>query len=370
MTTSVASADQQAQRRATVITAGIALLVVVGHMLFPGCSSKPARSGEGQGEWKFRGSTMGTQYHLTVARPPADQVADDVQAEIDQLLEKINQQMSTYIKTSELSRFNISRSTDWFPVSKQLATVVAAGQQISEQSNGAFDITVGPLVNLWNFGPDRKSIVLPKDEAITKALSASGYSYLQVRLDPPALKKAKPELFVDLSAIAKGHAVDAVAALLDARGIEHYLVEIGGEVRTRGRNPDQVAWKVGIESPAENGRQLARVVSLSGWSMATSGDYRNYHEIDGKRFSHTIDPKTGRPVTHSLAMTSVLHNDCMMADAYATAIMVLGPKEGMVFAEKHKLAVLTMTRQEGSGYRRQTSSRFDAMYGKSPGKQP
>ncbi len=282
---------------------------------------------------------MGTTYHITVCSPAADKVdTGQLKQDIDQLLVEINQEMSTYIKDSELSLFNQAEPDQWLPVAPAVVKVVSAGLKLSEDSDGAFDMTVGPLVNLWHFGPDPGKKTLPADEKIEAARKKVGYHHIQVQESPAALKKLIPDVYVDLSAIAKGYGVDAVAELIESRGIENYLVEIGGEMRARGINQRGEAWKVGIEKPVSETRVVQKIVPLSNLSMATSGNYRNFFEVDGVSYSHTIDPRTGRPATHGLASVTVVGETCMNCDAIATCLMVLGPNEGYNWVQERDIA--------------------------------
>ncbi|WP_166820614.1 FAD:protein FMN transferase [Thalassoroseus pseudoceratinae] len=286
------------------------------------------------------GETMGTTYNVRLV-PTADVVSETLQQSIDDRLEVVNLAMSTWDPESELSRFNRYEKTDWFPVSAATAEVVEQANTISEQSGGAFDVTVMPLVNLWHFGPEGQDRAkLPSESSIESARASIGYQLLHVRSEPPALRKDNPSLTVDLSAIAKGYGVDVIARLLDETGIENYLVEIGGEVRSCGVKPNGDRFIVGIEKPTPFVRAVQRKVPLQNSSMATSGDYRNFFEIDGKRYSHTIDPRTGRPVEHSPASVSVIAQSCMEADAVATTLMVLGPDAGYNWAEEHGYAAI------------------------------
>jgi thiamine biosynthesis lipoprotein len=291
------------------------------------------------------GPTMGTWYHVKIVAVPSGVTKQDLQRMVDERLVQINQQMSTYLPESELSRFNLRADADWFPVSPDLAKVVAAAQQVARDTGGAFDVTVGPLVNLWNFGPNPKQGQIPDDEEIAAARGRVDYRRVEVRHTPPALRKTRPDVYVDLSAIAKGFAVDSVAGMLNELGIDAYMVEIGGEVRTRGRKSDGTAWRIGIERPVSSGRMLQRVVELGDDALATSGDYRNYFDWQGRRYSHEIDPRTGRPVEHSLASVSVVTADCMTADALATALIVLGPEQALRFAEANQIDVFLISRQ-------------------------
>ena len=305
------------------------------------------------------GATMGTTYAVKLYDANSDVETDALQSEIDDLLERTNNQMSTWRPDSELSRFNKSRDPGWFPVSAETATVVDAAQTISALSTGAFDVTVGPVVNLWGFGPGRSDAAPPSIQQIKSAMKRVGYRQLAVRASPSALRKQHPDMYVDLSAIAKGFAVDELARLLDARHIASYLVEIGGELRGHGSKPDGSPWKVAIEQPLSGERSAQNVVALRDTAIATSGDYRNYVEMDGKRYSHTINPRTGRPIAHGLASVSVVTASAMRADALATAIMVMGPEEGYRFAVREALAVQLLIRS-GDQFRVLATAQFDS----------
>lgn len=297
------------------------------------------------------GRTMGTTYSVKVFRPSLSR--DEIAMAVDAELRSVNAEMSTYLADSEIRRFNESESTEWFDVSPGFAEVVARSIEISAATEGAFDVTIGPLIDLWGFGSRERSGRPPSSEAIASARQAIGWNHLDARIDPPAIRKAIPQLRIDLSSIAKGHGVDRVRdRLLDA-GEANVFVEVGGEVAIAG-GKDGVPWKVGIQAPDVAGQSLAATIALNdadGWSaMATSGDYRNYFEADGQRFSHTIDPRGGRPVRHDLASVTVLAGDCMTADAWATALSVLGGDEGIRVAEREGLATY-MIRRDGESFR-------------------
>jgi thiamine biosynthesis lipoprotein len=212
---------------------------------------------------------------------------------------------------------------------------------VGDLSGGALDVTVGPLVDLWSFGPAaRPEGVAPSDQEIAAAMAAVDYNQLEVGHDPPALRKPSSACRIDLSSLAKGFAVDQVAEALKTLGIDSYMVEVGGEIRTAGLNPAGKPWQIAVEIPTTEGRGIQRIVALDDRTMATSGDYRNYFEQDGVRFCHIIDPRTGRPVCHRLASVSVLADSCMEADALATALFVLGPDEGLQLAADQNLAAL------------------------------
>lgn len=300
-----------------------------------------------------QGLTMGTTYTVKwVAASNADLVEPKA---INQVLLDINQAMSTYIDDSELSLINqlpVGGSVDLSP---ELLFILKKSQQISQRSSGAFDITVGPLVNLWGFGPDGRIIKSPSDDEIAAIQDRIGYSYLE--LNGNSLTKTR-DSYIDLSAIAKGHGVDAVAHLLERLGIESYLVEIGGELRAKGLKPNGSQWKIAIESPADGfDRAVQKIIAVKNIGIATSGDYRNYFEEDGVRFSHTINPTTGKPITHKLASVSVLMPTCAEADAYATALLVMGEEEAYDFAMEHGIAAF-MIIKTSEGFAEQMTPGF------------
>lgn len=306
-----------------------------------GCAE---RSGS-PGLHAFGGSTMGTTFTVKVASPAAG--VSGLEKEIDAAFAKINRELSTYLEDSDLSRFNRHRGTDWFPISDDCVRVFEKALEISRASGGAFDVTVGPLVNLWGFGPEERDRAMPSDREIRERMAAVGYEKIAVRLSPAAARKSVPGVYCDLSAIAKGFAVDKVAELLEARGLENFMVEIGGEVRAKGKNDLGGPWRIGVEQPDAKPGMVRTIVRISGYSMATSGDYRNYFEHDGIRYSHTIDPRSGRPVTHKLASVTVIHRSSMVADGMATAINVLGPEAGYEFAVQQGLPALMIVRDAG-----------------------
>ncbi|MEW4529464.1 FAD:protein FMN transferase [Maioricimonas sp. JC845] len=324
--------------------------------------SSAAAVGAGTDELvSLSGETMGTTWHVKVTPPSAEFDADPLKQEIDATLERINDQMSTWREDSELSRFNRHESDDWFDVSPETATVVAAALELAKRTGGAFDPTVGPLVRLWHFGPDPGQRDVPDDAEIAAAKDRVGYDKVEVRLEPPALRKSQPDVELDLSAIAKGFGVDAVTAVVQEAGATGAMVEIGGEVRTFGTKPDGTTWKIGIEQPTVGRRVVGRVVTLESKSLATSGDYRNFFEAEGKRFSHTIDPRTGHPATHDLASVSVVADDCMRADGWATALMVLGPEAGMALAEEDGMAVSFVIRS-GDTFVTESTASFASLF--------
>jgi len=321
-------------------------LALIGLAFFISSCSEPTPKAE---VVALQGQTMGTYYQVTMVLDPKQQNSADysqvsLQAEIDKRLEKVNDQMSTWRPDSELSRFNKSESS--LTVSSETAYVVNAALTISEQSSGGFDVTVGPLVNLWGFGPDKRPNKVPSAEAIAQRKNLVGSQHLSVTGN--TLHKALPELYVDLSSIAKGYGVDVIAQYLQQIGINDYLVDIGGELRAQGVKPGDKQWTIAIERPTE-GQNVQRLIQIGDNAIATSGDYRNYYEFDGIRYSHTIDPHTGKPISHKLVSVTVIHPSSMMADGFATAITVLGPEAGFAFAKQQKLAVFLIEKQ-GDGF--------------------
>ena len=332
----------------------LVLALIFGALLFS-CtqSSMPPE------QYGLRGQTMGTTYTVKIVEPKNrlfDQNA--LKDEIDFLLKSVNQVMSTYISDSELSLLNRAPAGEWLPVSHELLTVLQAARLVSDKSGGAFDVTVGPLVNLWGFGPEERSNGVPSDQEIGARKAVVGWHKLELRPDPPSVRKAVDGMYCDLSAIAKGYGVDRVAELLESKGLANYMVEIGGEIRAKGINAKRERWRIGVSSPDAQ-FAVQRVIAVHDNGVATSGDYRNYFEQDGVRYSHTIDPVTGRPITHKLASVTVIHPSCMMADAFATAVDVLGPDAGMALAEREKLPVFLVVKRD-AGFEEVMNSAFAA----------
>ncbi|MCL1138390.1 FAD:protein FMN transferase [Shewanella pneumatophori] len=290
------------------------------------------------------GNTMGTTYHIKVV--PNERMPDVqlLQAEIDLALEKVNDQMSTYRPNSELSKFNQMTRNENVEVSADTAKVIAEGLALYKTTDGALDITLGPLVNLWGFGPDKRPTQIPTQQEIDEARQRTGIE--AIVLDGNKISKLNPDIYVDLSSIAKGFGVDKIAALLDKYQPVGYLVEIGGEISLRGTKADGSPWRIAIEKPGNSGNGIQQVIAPNNMAMATSGDYRNYYEEDGKRFSHLIDPRTGYPINHRLASVTVLHKESMIADGYATAMMVLGTQASLELAKREHLAIMLIEKQD------------------------
>ncbi len=289
---------------------------------------------------------MGTTYTIKIHADDTKIDRATISVEINHHLDKINSQMSTYMKTSTLSLFNQSNTLDWQEIPAELYTVIEEALRINKLSHGAFDITVGPVVNLWGFGPKARPSVIPDEVTIKETLAEVGSKYLHMRKQPYAIKKDIPDLYIDLSAIAKGYAVDVIADYLDELNINNYMVEVGGEIKTKGVNPDNKIWHIGIEKPLDDQHSVQTVITLNNIGMATSGDYRNYFEENNIRYSHTIDPSTGKPITHKLASVTVLHPSSMTADALATTLLVLGPDDGLELAVQENITAMFIMRDK------------------------
>ncbi len=306
---------------------------------------------------RLSGSTMGTSYDIKLVPVPGQQPPADFQARAETLLAQLNRTLSTYDPNSELSRFNRNPDTDWIAVSAELQQLVDEALRLSMLSNGAFDITVGPLVNLWGFGPEPRRDQAPSDAALAAARARVGYWRLHSRDEPPALKKDRADLYVDLSAIAKGYGVDRLAELAESVGIHNYLVAIGGEIRSRGHNGQGQPWTVAIERPTPGQRAVAQLIEPGDRAVSTSGDYRNFFEQNGRRYSHIIDPGTGRPVLQTLVSVTVISDRAAAADATATALMASGAEKGWQMAREHHLAAFFIL-SEANGFQERHTDEF------------
>ncbi|HZP87288.1 MAG TPA: FAD:protein FMN transferase [Burkholderiales bacterium] len=291
----------------------------------------------------IRGFTMGTSYAVELAAPIEDGVRTRLAELIEVELAAINRAMSTYDPRSELSQFNRRQDLRWVPASRGLLDVLDGASRISTASQGAFDVTVGPLVDLWGFGPQYRPRRVPNDEVIERVRESVGYQHVQIDPSAGAIRKRHSRTQVDLSAIAKGYGVDRVAMILDHQGVHDYLVEIGGELRARGTTAARRPWRVGIERPVEGRRVLGETVVLENRAIATSGTTEDFFEQDGRHYSHIIDPMTARPVEHPPMAVSVVADTTMEADAWATALIVLGSERGYALAQARNLAALFVT---------------------------
>jgi len=312
---------------------------------------------------RFDGNIFGTFYQVTIMDPLTQGESLELEEGFKAELESVDQAMSTYRDDSELIAFNEAPLDEWQPLSNELIDVLAISQSVAEASHGAFDITVGDLVNLWSFGPGARPETVPSDDALSEELAQVGIDALEIDTQNMQARRTR-DVFVDLSGVAKGHGTDRVAAYLEQQGLEHYLVNIGGELIARGLRDEeeQTPWQIGIEVPEDVQQRAQHIIPLESMSVATSGDYRNYFEVNGQRFSHTIDPRTGRPVTHQLASVSVFHPSNAWADAWATALLVVGEQEAMQLAIENNLKVLLLVR-DGEQWRSIASPEFVNYFG-------
>jgi len=328
----------------------------LGSVALSGCSQSAPDAAP-----QFGGATMGTTYVVKLAGAslsPSRLAA--LQADVHAALDGVDHGMSLYRPQSELMRLNRHPAALPLALSPDLFSVVAAGQKVAALSQGAFDVTVAPLVNAWGFGAEKRQ-GLPSADEIRGRRAAVDWRSL--RLDPErrTATKADAALQADLGGIAKGYGVDLAARAIEAAGIERYMIEAGGEVRTRGSNAQDGPWRIGIEEPDAVPQRARVVVPLSGRAMATSGDYRNYVEHGGRRYSHEIDPRSAAPIAHGLASVTVIADDCMTADALATALIVMGPESGWALAQREGLAAWFIVRGEDGRLHDRGSDAFTAL---------
>ena len=292
---------------------------------------------------QLAGDTMGTTWHVSYIGGLPGVTQKQLQQGIEAQLEQVNRVMSTYINDSEISRFNALAPHHSFESSPEFFTVLSAALDVGQKSEGTYDVTVMPLVNLWGFGPKGITDTAPDAHNIAKLLEQVGQN--NIRLDSENLSVMKlHDLSLDFSSLAKGYAVDKVAQWLSAQGIHRFMVEVGGEMRMSGLSGRSDPWRIAIEQPDSSGRSVAVTIGLSDAAVATSGDYRNYFEADGRRYSHIIDPRTGYPVAQDLVSVTVVHPSSMIADAWATALTVLGAERAMAVAQEQGLAVYFIRR--------------------------
>jgi thiamine biosynthesis lipoprotein len=314
------------------------------------------------GETLLSGESMGSAWTVKVAGPLPVQ-SEQLQAGIQVRFEEVNRALSTYRADSALSRFNEDDRGEWVDVDPELAIVMSYALALAEASDGAYDITVGPLVNLWGFGPDPATYRVPEADAIARARARVGWRKVEVDVVRSRARK-QPGVRVDLSSLGKGRGVDRVADYLDAQGVNNYLIDLSGKLRARGVNSAGGAWLVAVERPvadatSENSVVEPEVVSLRDSSVATAGNYRRFFESNGRHYSHIIDPRTGEPVTHRTVSATALDVSCMHADAWATVLMVMPPEAALALADARKLKALLIARHP-PGYRLHPSAAWRA----------
>lgn len=306
----------------------------------------------------INGKTMGTTYtvkYVNVDGAASKLSPSQIKDKIDNLLVEINQLMSTYIPDSELSLLNQAPADVAFPISPATDYVIQEALRLHNKSQGMLDITVGPLVNLWGFGPTLRADKIPTQAQLAKTRAYIGVD--KFNLSNGEIVKLHPKVYIDLSTIAKGYAVDEIAALLLIEGLANYLVEIGGEMRVAGTKPNNEKWLIAIEKPLSGERAIQQIVSIGDNAMATSGDYRNYFEEDGMRYSHLINPTTGYPIQHNMVAVTVVAPKSIEADGLATALMVMGSTQGKLLAEKEDIAAFFIIK-EGDKYVEYQSTQF------------
>jgi thiamine biosynthesis lipoprotein len=331
----------------------------------------------------LQGVAQGTTWHVKFVAPAAEFDAESLRAEIVKVVDEIDREMSSYRPASEQSRLNRAPAREWFAVSRAVAEVVSKSREISEKTGGAQDITVAPLVNLWHFGPKPKrdkapppqpspkgrgsQFTPPTDEEVQRARERVGYKKLDVRMEPPALRKQIDGLEIDLSSIASGYTIDRLADVIGHGGIKNYMVELGGELRAAGEREIGKPWRIAIERPIAGGQEMETAVPLVDAAMATAGGSRHFFEYNGHRYSHVIDPATGRPVEHALSSVTVASERCIDADGWDTPLLVLGPERGLECAEKNGIAAMFIENGEKGDELRSTTA-WRKRFGGSPAK--
>ena len=335
--------------------------ILASFFLLAACdSSTPSVKPAAPAATVLEGKTMGTFWRVSIMNVDARR-ADELRGKIQSQLDADDQLLSTYKNDSALMRFNLSNSTSLWPVSEAMADIVTEALHIGYKTNGAMDITVGPLVNLWGFGPTKQPEKIPDQAQIDDARARTGLQHLTVinQYGQQYLQKDIPDLFVDLSTVGEGYAADHLAALMAQEGISRYLVSVGGALVSRGLNASDQPWRVAIQKPTDTQNAVQAVVDINGHGISTSGSYRNYYELDGKRLSHVIDPQTGRPIEHNLVSVTVIAPTALEADTWDTGLMVLGPEKAKEVVRQEGLAVYMITR-EGETFKTWMSPQFQS----------
>lgn len=319
---------------------GLLLSAVLG--LLTACNDTETRQ-----QIDIEGKTMGTFYSVKISGATTPN-PHKLQQEIDALLEQANNDISTYRQTSVLSRFNQYRGSEPQPIPRGMADIILLAQRIGRDTDGAMNITVGPLVNLWGFGPEKQPTQIPTQDQIDSARQQVGLQHLTLISDNRGewLQKDLPDLYVDLSTMGEGYGVDLLVNLMMRKGITNYLVSVGGAVSSRGVNGQGQPWRVAIQKPTDQENAVQALVDLQGYSISTSGSYRNYFEQGGQRYSHVLDPATGRPINHRLVSATVIATTALEADGWDTGLMVLGTEKALRLAESKGLAVYLITKTD------------------------
>lgn len=327
-------------------------------VLFSGCDSATTPATPASTATVLDGKTMGTFWRVSVIGVD-EAKAQALRAKVQPQLDADDRLLSTWKNDSALMRFNHATDTRPWPVSEAMADIVTLSLRIGAKTHGAMDITVGPLVNLWGFGPDKQPVATPDAQAIAAAKARTGLQHLQVinQSGRQFLQKDIPDLFVDLSTVGEGYAADHLARLMEQEGISRYLVSVGGALVSRGMNGEGKPWRVAIQKPTDQENAVQAIVDINGHGISTSGSYRNYYELDGKRISHVIDPQTGQPITHKLVSVTVIAPTALEADGWDTGLMVLGPEKAQQVVREQGLAVYMIVK-EGEGFKTWMSPQF------------
>ncbi|WP_223511664.1 FAD:protein FMN transferase [Pseudomonas sp. GL-B-19] len=307
----------------------------------------------------FSGPTMGSTYSIKYVRHAGLPASKDVRAEVEKILAGVDQQMSTYRSDSDIERFNDLPANHCQKMPEPVLGLIRVGEQLSEQSEGSYDLTVEPLLNLWGFGPQAREEKVPTAEALAEVRQRVGYQHLSIDHDQ-LCKDAAVE--VDFNSIAAGYAVDTIAAKLDAMGIHNYLAEATGELKAAGKKLDGSPWRIALEEPRDDQQVAQKVIAVDGYGVSTSGDYRNYFQQDGRRYSHTFDARTGAPVLHTLASVTVIHPSALMADGLSTLLLILGPERGWDYAQAHDIGAFFVIRAD-TGFVTRTNQAFERLSG-------
>lgn len=334
-------------------------VLLTAFVLITGCDNAPvSTSPDTASPSVLEGKTMGTVWRVSVINVDPARL-EALQQKIQTQLDADDQLLSTWKSDSALMRFNHSQSTTPWPVSKAMADIVTEALHVGDKTHGAMDITVGPLVSLWGFGPDKQPVKTPDDGQIAAAKARTGLQHLTVIVQAGQhyLQKDIPDLYVDLSTVGEGYAADHLARLMEQEAIPRYLVSVGGALVSRGMNGEGKPWRVAIQKPTDRENAVQAVVDINGHGISTSGSYRNYYELDGKRISHVIDPQTGRPVEHKLVSVTVIAPSALEADSWDTGLMVLGPEQAKNVVREQGLAVYMIVK-EGDAFHTWMSPQF------------
>ncbi|MET0773996.1 MAG: FAD:protein FMN transferase [Pseudomonas mandelii] len=315
--------------------------------------------GNGDSLERFDGPTMGSRYSIQYVKHSSTLGPKAVQAEVENILAEVDRQFSTYRSDSDIERFNDLPANRCQKMPAPILKLIRVAQLLSEQSEGAYDLTVEPLLNLWGFGPQAREEKVPTAQALAEVRQRVGYQHLRIDRDQ-LCKDAAVE--VDFNSIAAGYAVDTIAEKLEAMGIRNYLAEVTGELKAAGKKLDGSSWRIALEEPRDDRQVAERVIAVDGYGLSTSGDYRNYFEQDGRRYSHTFDARTGAPVSHTLASVTVINPSALMADGLSTLLLILGPERGWDYAEKHDIGAFFVIRAD-TGFVTRTNQAFERLSG-------